>query len=115
MRNAHIHGKNTRRALRAAPLNSLRSCGLPGHLRPGYLPQIVRQDSPTYPPLHPFLAVIEAYIQPEGAAQHADPTLYSRPKAQAPTEPALLLVVFSLLGELAALGERDAFYSRLPG
>ena len=44
------------------------SCGLPRYLCPGYLPQVVGQDAPSYPSLHPFFSVIEAQIQPEGTS-----------------------------------------------
>src|SRR5215217_520184 len=42
-------------------------CSLSHYLPPGNLPEVVRQDPPSYPPLHPFFSVIETYIQPEGA------------------------------------------------
>jgi hypothetical protein len=37
--------------------------------------------------------VIEAQIQPEGTIEHADAAFYPCPKAKAPPEPALLLVL----------------------
>jgi hypothetical protein len=42
------------------------SCSLLRYLRPGSPPEVVGQDAPPYPPLHPFFCVIETYIQPEG-------------------------------------------------
>jgi len=41
-------------------------CSLSRYLPPGNLPEVVGQDPPSYPPLHPFFSVIETYIQPEG-------------------------------------------------
>lgn len=89
------------------------SCALPRYLPPGDLPQVVRQDTPAYPSLHPFLSVIEAQIKPEGTIEHADPPLDPCPKAEASLEPPLLLVLFSLLAEPAALGQNDASYPSL--
>jgi hypothetical protein len=89
------------------------SCSLLRYLGSGNLPQVVGQDAPSYPPAHPFFCVMEAATQPEGAVEHADPPLYPRPKAEASPEPALVLMVFSLLGKLAALGQDHPLYSRL--
>jgi hypothetical protein len=63
----YLMGETPVRPLAHRPLSPFDSCSLACHLCSGYLPQVVRQNAPTHPSAHPFLAVIEAHIQPEGA------------------------------------------------
>jgi hypothetical protein len=69
----------------------------------------MRQAAPANPPTHPFLAVIEAAIQPEGAREDADPPLNSRSEPETSPKPPLLLVLLSFLGGFPALWKHDAF------
>ena len=70
----------------------------------------MRQAAPANPPTHPFLAVIEAAIQPEGAREDADPPLNSRSEPETSPKPPLLLMLLSFLGEFPLLGSM----TRLP-
>jgi hypothetical protein len=72
--------------------------------------------APGYPslPIAPSLPLRDRGTnQARGTIEHADLPLDPCPKAEASLEPPLLLVLFSLLAEPAALGQNDASYPRL--
>ena len=87
----------------------LASCGLPRYLCSGDLPQVVGQNAPTHPPLHPFFFVIEATTESEDATEHADASFDPRSEPETSSEPTLFFVSFSLLARRPFLGKTTRF------